>query len=117
LIVEGDQQRLEQVIINLLSNAVKYSPKSDEVYVSLLSDDNSVSVSIKDTGIGLSPESQKKIFTRFYRADGVNNISGLGLGLYLTKEIIERHHGNIKVESELGQGANFIFTLPLYKKP
>lgn len=116
LIVEGDQQRLEQVIINLLSNAVKYSPKSDEVYVSLLSNDNSVSVSIRDTGIGLSPESQKKIFTRFYRADGVNNISGLGLGLYLTKEIIERHHGNIKVESELGQGANFIFTLPLYKK-
>lgn len=116
LIIEGDKQRLEQVIINLLSNAVKYSPKSNQVEVFLSSDEENTIVSVKDTGLGLSSENQKNIFTRFYRAEGVNNISGLGLGLYLTKEIIERHQGKIMVESELGQGAKFTFTLPLFRR-
>ncbi|MBG6233903.1 PAS domain S-box-containing protein [Pedobacter sp. CAN_A7] len=113
--VFADQQRIEQVLINLLSNAVKYSPKADKVYVSTTSAQGSVTISIRDEGMGISETQKHLIFTRFYRADGPSNISGLGLGLYLTKEIIERHHGSIHVKSVLGKGSNFYFSLPLAK--
>jgi PAS domain S-box-containing protein len=113
--VYADQQRIEQVLINLLSNAVKYSPKADKVYVTTFSADGSVTVSIRDEGMGISETQKNLIFTRFYRADGPSNISGLGLGLYLTKEIIERHHGSIHVNTQLGEGSEFYFSLPLAK--
>lgn len=111
--VYADQQRIEQVIINLLSNAVKYSPKADKVYVTTSSENGRVTVSIKDAGMGISANQKNMIFTRFYRAEGPSNISGLGLGLYLTKEIIERHQGDIDVNTELGKGSDFYFSLPL----
>lgn len=111
--LEADKQRIEQVIINLLTNAIKYSPQADEVVITLDISDKTVTVKVKDEGIGLSAEHQKKIFSRFYRAEGTANISGLGLGLYLTKEIIDRHHGKIGVESEPDKGSTFFFTLPL----
>jgi len=112
-IVLADKQRMEQVMFNLLGNAIKYSPKADKVYISILKENEHVKVTIKDEGIGLSSTQKNKIFTRFYRADGPTNISGLGLGLYLTKEIIDRHHGNIDVNTEFDKGTEFYFTIPL----
>lgn len=111
-IVYADKQRIEQVINNLLTNAIKYSPAADLVEISLFKDAEVVTVRVKDYGIGLKEEHKSKIFTRFYRADGVVNVSGLGIGLHLTKEIIDRHNGQIGVESTFGVGSEFYFTLP-----
>jgi PAS domain S-box-containing protein len=113
LFIKADKQRMEQVMINLVANAIKYSPKANMVRIVVEQTDISVTVRIKDEGIGLSPSQQKKIFTRFYRAEGTSNVPGLGLGLYLTKEIIDRHYGTINVSSELGKGSEFFFSLPL----
>lgn len=112
-IIKGDNQRIEQVIINLLSNAVKYSPKADKVYLKLKIDPGNVTVIVEDEGIGLSEEQQNQIFTRFYRAESTKGISGLGLGLYLAKQIIDRHKGLMKISSKLGRGSQFSFSLPL----
>lgn len=112
--VHADKQRIEQVINNLLTNAIKYSPGADLVEVSVSKDADLVTVKVKDFGIGLKEEHKHKIFTRFYRADGVVNVSGLGIGLHLTKEIIDRHNGQIGVESEFGVGSEFYFSLPAY---
>lgn len=111
-IVYADKQRIEQVINNLLTNAIKYSPAADLVEISLFKVAEVVTVRVKDYGIGLKEEHKSKIFTRFYRADGVVNVSGLGIGLHLTKEIIDRHNGQIGVESTFGVGSEFYFTLP-----
>lgn len=110
--IKADKQRLEQVLINLLSNAIKYSPKADKVYINLLSESNNVKVKVKDEGIGLNEVQVKNLFTKFYRAENIANVSGLGLGLYLSKEIITRHEGEITVTSEAGKGSEFCFTLP-----
>jgi len=111
-LVEADKQRIEQVIINLLSNAVKYSPKATKVYISLNDTDQKVTVKVKDEGIGLNDSQKKSLFTKFYRAEAIMNVSGLGLGLYLSKEIINRHNGKMEVISEFGKGSEFSFTLP-----
>ena len=112
--VHADKQRIEQAINNLMSNAVKYSPKADKVYLNLLiNQQGEVEVAIRDEGIGLSPEQQEKLFSRFYRAGNHKGISGLGLGLYLTKQIIDRHEGKLHLRSESGEGSEFTFTLPL----
>lgn len=112
--VYGDPQRIEQVVINFLTNAIKYSPSNSEVKVSLISTDNEVLVGVKDSGIGISEEMRSKVFSRFYRVEGLSpHMSGLGIGLYLSKEIIERHDGKIWVESELDKGSTFWFSLPL----
>lgn len=112
-IIKGDKQRIEQALLNLLSNAVKYSPGAKNVFLKLeLKGENAV-VCIQDEGIGLSPEEQKQLFTRFYRAGNTKGISGLGLGLYLTRQIINSHNGEIKVKSALNKGSEFFFTLPL----
>lgn len=113
LIVLADQQRIEQVIINLLNNAIKYSPQSKEVFVTLEKTKDFAVVKVKDMGIGLSQHQQKGIFKRFFRAEGVKNIAGLGLGLYISKEIIDRHQGYVTVESEQGVGSEFGFAIPL----
>lgn len=111
--IYADKHRIEQVVSNLINNAIKYSPKADKVYVSIEKNAEHVTVRIKDEGIGLTPVQQSKIFTRFYRAEGPSNISGLGLGLYLTKEIIDGHQGHIDVASEFDKGSEFSFSLPL----
>jgi PAS domain S-box-containing protein len=111
--VAGDAQRIEQVVINLLSNAIKYSPAANLVEVELREDQKNVLVSIRDFGFGIEAEKAKHIFTRFYRIDEVSpNISGLGIGLYLSHEIITRHNGKIWVESQEGEGSTFYFSLP-----
>lgn len=110
--VYADKQRIEQVINNLLTNAIKYSPNADLVEVSIKKEDGQVTITVKDYGIGLKEEHKRKIFTRFYRAEGDVNVSGLGIGLHLTKEIVERHNGIVGVESKFGKGSVFFFSLP-----
>lgn len=114
--IEGDRQRIEQAILNLMTNAIKYSPKADKIYISLEVVGTSTTVRVKDEGIGLTHQQKEQLFTRFYRAEDTKGISGLGLGLYLTKQIIDRHQGKIEVSSEYGKGSEFCFTLPLKKE-
>ncbi|NVM66114.1 PAS domain S-box-containing protein [Mucilaginibacter sp. SG538B] len=117
MILEGDKMRLDQVLTNLVTNAIKYSPESDRIEVSAKRSETEIQVSVKDYGMGINEENISHIFSQFYRAKDVNrSITGLGLGLYITKEIIERHGGRIWVESEPRMGSTFFFVLPLKKR-
>ena len=110
----GDKHRLEQVFTNLLSNAIKYSPHGKEVIVRLYKKDNEIHVSVQDFGVGIPKEKQSKLFDRFYRVEETaKQFSGLGIGLYISCEIIQRHNGRMWVESEEGKGSTFYFTLPI----
>lgn len=112
--VRGDSHRIEQVMINLLTNAIKYSPAPAQIEVSVTNNQDEMYVSVKDNGYGIETTKVNHIFSRFYRVENTNpTISGLGIGLYISKQIIERHNGKIWVESEPGKGSNFIFSLPL----
>jgi signal transduction histidine kinase len=114
-VVTGDKERLQQVVINLLSNAVKYSPESDKVFIHIENDEREIKVSVKDTGIGISSQNLEKIFERYYRVeDNSIQFSGLGIGLFISHEIIQRHHGKLWAESEPRKGSTFYFTLPLH---
>jgi len=113
LFIRGDAHRIEQVIVNLLTNAIRYSPGSlrAEVYLSLES--GGVKIGIRDFGIGIPADKLTDIFSRFYRVDNtLSTISGLGIGLYLSHEIVTRHLGKIWAESAPGKGSTFWFTLP-----
>ena len=112
VVVTGDGQRIEQVVINLISNAIKYSPHANRVQVKLENFEDRVKVSVRDYGIGISSEHQKNLFERFYRVENSKGIGGLGIGLYLSKQIIDRHNGEIGVSSEYGEGSEFYFILP-----
>lgn len=114
--VQADKQRIEQAMTNIITNAIKYSPKANVVYISLEETDADITVKVKDEGIGLTEQQKQQVFSRFFRAEGTHSISGLGLGLYLTKEIIDRHNGVIGVNSKFGEGSEFYFTLPGLKK-
>jgi len=110
--VSADPGRLERILTNLLTNALKYSPPDTEVIVRAVRTDEEIQVSVTDRGVGIAPEDLPHIFERFYRARGVRKVEGLGLGLYITKMLVEAHGGRIWVESELGRGSTFYFTLP-----
>ncbi|RYY60707.1 MAG: PAS domain S-box protein [Chitinophagaceae bacterium] len=112
-LVYADYDKVSNVLSNLLTNAVKYSPGTNEIIIQCESSDHTGRISVTDTGIGISPEHQAKLFQRYFRVNTDRAISGFGIGLYLSKEIIERHHGEIGVESEPGVGSTFFFTLPL----
>lgn len=107
-----DKFRLEQVITNLFTNAAKYAPDRP-VDVTLVKKDHKAILKVRDYGDGISEENQKRIFERFVRAVTSPSVSGLGLGLYISKQIIELHHGSIEVESQIGRGTTFTVTLPL----
>ncbi len=110
----GDPFRLNQVFQNLLSNAVKFSPEGGEISITREVVGDSIRVGIHDQGIGLSKKQQENIFERFYRVDSTStSIGGTGLGLTISKLIVELHGGNMWVESELGKGSTFFFTLPI----
>ena len=111
-----DAFRLEQVILNLLSNSLKYAAGS-KIEVTLRKTATMAIIKVQDYGMGIAKDEQQKIFTRFERAVSANNISGLGLGLYITKEILNRHGGTIRVDSDLGKGATFIIEIPLEVNP
>jgi len=112
-IVYGDRQRIEQVLLNLLSNAIKYSPGEKKVEVNSEKTEKELIIKIRDYGIGVPAEEQTNIFERFYRTKDISiHISGFGLGLYICRDIINRHYGKIWVESA-GKGSIFYFSLPL----
>lgn len=122
LLVEGsvqrkvlaDQYRIYQVLTNLLTNAIKYSPQADKVIVRLYQEKDYAIVMVKDFGIGIQPSQQKKIFSQFYRVENPEQetFPGLGMGLYISQEIIRRHGGTMSVVSHKGKGSQFTFTLP-----
>ncbi len=111
----ADRERIGQVIINLVSNAIKYAPNNTEIMIRSTSDGSEIKVSVADQGIGIPQDSLDKIFERFYRVGrgSVNTYPGMGLGLYISAEIIRNHGGRISVVSEEGKGSVFEFTLPL----
>lgn len=112
--VKIDTLRLEQVITNLVSNAAKYSPGKDTILVNSIVKDSSVVVSFTDFGIGIPKEKINKIFDRFYRVDEVSkDFSGLGIGLFISSEIIKQHGGKIWAESKEMEGSTFYFSLPI----
>ena len=113
--VSGDAVRLEQVLRNLLSNAIKYSPPDSTISVRVESDREKVRVSVIDQGIGIAPPALEQLFQRFYRVarqDDTAPVKGLGLGLYVVKEIVARHGGTVEVQSVLGAGSTFTVCLP-----
>lgn len=115
LLIEADRERITQVLTNLISNAVKYSPDADKVIISSSKEGQLLKFSVKDYGIGLSPEVQQRIFERFYRDQNsvVSSYAGMGLGLYISAEIVKQHGGNIQLQSEPGQGSVFTVSLPV----
>jgi PAS domain S-box-containing protein len=114
LLVNGDPNRIEQVIINLLTNAIKYSPLANKVDVVLTRSNDEVQIGVKDYGIGINPDKFGQLFNRFYRVEDSNpSISGLGIGLYISHEIVLRHNGKIWVESEPEKGSTFWFSVPI----
>jgi signal transduction histidine kinase len=114
----ADRDRIGQVLTNLLTNAAKYSPGNKRIKVSLKEQNKKVLVSVRDYGIGINPENQRKIFERFFRVrDGFETtFPGLGIGLYVSSVIVKKHEGDIFVKSRLGDGSTFIFTIPKKSK-
>ena len=111
--VTGDRARLQQVLINLLSNAVKYSPKADRVLVNINEKESNIQVSVQDFGVGMSKTHLNKVFDRYYRVEEhALQFQGLGIGLYISSNIIQRHEGEMWVESKPDKGSIFYFTLP-----
>ena len=118
-VVSGDRDRLEQVLGNLLENAVKYSPDGSEIFVNVEDRGESLLTAVCDRGIGIPADEINQVFERFHRGRQVSstNYGGLGLGLYITKQIVERHGGSIWVESKEGSGTTFYFSLPVAQVP
>jgi GAF domain-containing protein len=110
----GDERKIKQVLLNLLSNAVKFTPEGGRIGINARRADGSVEISVSDTGIGIAPEDQPKIFEEFRQvgSDYAHKTEGTGLGLTLAKKFVELHGGKIWVESEVGKGSTFSFTLP-----
>jgi two-component system, sensor histidine kinase and response regulator len=114
VLVRGDATRLEQVILNYMTNAIKYSPDIRELELHSSVQDNFLIVSVKDFGIGIPKENQVDVFRKFYRVEGTaQRFQGLGVGLYICFEIIRRHNGKCWLESEVGKGSTFYFSLPV----
>jgi Osmosensitive K+ channel histidine kinase len=115
LVANIDARRIEQVLTNILNNAVKYSPNGGpiDIYLSIDHSPEQALIRVKDTGIGIPARQQARIFERFVRADNAQDIGGTGLGLYLCRELVDRHSGRIWFESVENQGSTFFVTLPL----
>lgn len=116
--IKGDRFRIYQVLTNLLTNAVKYSPKGGNIVIKMQEKKGEAVISIKDHGIGIKKIEQKSIFNKLYQAPSaqIRTFSGIGMGLYISKEIINRHKGKIWVRSVEGKGSTFYFSLPLKRK-
>ena len=117
--IRADERKFKQILLNLLSNAIKYTPERGRVQIrTALVNSSWYRVEVTDTGLGIDPGEQKKIFSEFYQADQIRDeaLGGIGLGLALTRRLVELHGGEIGVESEVGKGSTFWFTLP-YKGP
>jgi signal transduction histidine kinase len=115
--VKADKEKIRVVFQNLLENAIKYSNQHSKIFILLKENKTEVEISVKDSGIGISKEGQKKIFEKFYRDPTAQKkeVVGSGIGLFTTKEIVEKHSGKIWFESKEGEGTTFYFTVPIYK--
>ncbi len=116
--VTADKQRIIQVLINLITNAAKYSANQREIDIRVWTDTKNAYVAVQDYGIGISKKNQEHIFTRFFRVTGASERTypGLGIGLYVSKEIMRLHGGDIALESKKGKGATFTLSIPLKDK-
>jgi signal transduction histidine kinase len=116
--VFGDKDRIGQVLVSLLTNGIKYSPQADRVIVRVSQDQENAIVSVQDFGIGIDESYHQRVFERFYQVTDPEEKTypGLGIGLYISGEIVERHQGRIWVESKKGEGATFSIALPLLKE-
>jgi two-component sensor histidine kinase/GGDEF domain-containing protein len=122
-VIYGDQGKLEQILTNLIGNAIKFTPDGGKILISAkpISQDqkdsygNMVAISVKDTGIGIPADQLEAVFEKFHQVEGSlhRSVSGTGLGLAITKGLVEAHQGKIVVESEVGKGSTFTFTLPV----
>ena len=115
--IEADERKVKQVLYNLLSNAVKFTPDGGSIEITAAREDGTVRIAVRDTGIGIAPEDQKKIFEEFRQVGRERSREGTGLGLTLTKRFVELHGGSIAVQSTPGQGSTFSFTLPIQAVP
>jgi two-component system phosphate regulon sensor histidine kinase PhoR len=111
--VSMDTDRMQQVMSNLLHNAIKFTLPGGRIIVSAQKVENAVRVSIQDTGVGIPDEDVPRIFERFYKADRARSGGGTGLGLSIARHIVEGHGGKIGLESRLGEGSTFFFTIPV----
>ena len=112
-LVKGDRYRLIQVVTNFIGNGIKYSNGKEDVTLTISHNDETVTVSVRDKGLGISPGNLAHVFERFFRAEKTKNLEGIGLGLYLCQQIIIAHDGKIWAESEEGKGSVFYFTIPI----
>ena len=113
--IEGDRERIEQVVVNLVSNSIKYTPNGGQIVMTASNIENGVRISVQDNGIGIPKEDLPRLFERFYRVDKARSRErgGTGLGLAIAQEIVKLHGGTIEVESEFGKGTKMTVTLPL----
>ena len=115
--IYADEMRIEQVIINFITNAIKYAPDGEEIHITTEMRGDEVYFSVRDFGIGMSEEHQQKVFEKFYRIEETSaRFQGLGIGLYICQEIIERHDGMIGANSILNEGSEFYFQIPAHQK-
>jgi len=114
-VIIADEDKVDQILTNLVNNAIKYSPKGGDVVVKGRADGDGVVISVSDQGMGIPKDHLPKVFDRFHRVDNrdTREVGGTGIGLYLVKHLVEAHGGQITVESEVGKGTTFTFTLPL----
>ena len=112
--IVGDERKIKQILLNLLSNAVKFTPEGGRITINARPINGAVEISVTDTGIGIAEEDQPKVFEEFRQvgSDNAKKVEGTGLGLTLAKKFVELHGGRIWVESEVGKGSTFVFTLP-----
>jgi signal transduction histidine kinase len=111
----GDREKLRQVVTNLVANAAKYSPAGGRIEVEVTARGGELQIAVRDEGLGIAPHEQSLIFEKFYRADAnmTRGVSGSGLGLYISRELVNLMGGTISVQSEVGKGSTFVVTLPL----
>jgi signal transduction histidine kinase len=113
--IHADKLKLKQILYNLVSNAIKFTPEKGSVHISASARSNMLHAEVRDTGIGINAEDQKKLFSAFTQLDSTysRKYQGTGLGLVLVKKFVEMHGGRVWLESEIGKGSNFIFEIPL----
>ena len=113
ILVPGDRGRLKQVMVNLLDNAIKYTPRGGQICLRIRAEGMIATIAVEDTGAGIDPEHQQRVFDRFYRVSPDRGADGAGLGLAIVKAICQAHGGTVRVESTPGEGSCFVVELPL----
>jgi signal transduction histidine kinase len=111
--IRGDERKIKQVLLNLLSNAIKFTPEGGRIEVAAVAKDGHVEVSVSDTGIGIAAEDQERVFDEFRQVGTAEKAEGTGLGLTLCRKFVELHGGRIWVQSRVGVGSTFTFTIPV----